>query len=119
MKTNYSTANAKLALFYDWLFYDPSVDNIMNVEPAILIISKSASTNPKITCTMIEFLYMLKGNYFPNMKDSIGISIEKTMFDILSKRVISNLESILLSDQIGQDIKRQTKEIFACYTSNG
>ena len=91
----------------------------MNVEPAILIISKSASTNPKITCTMIEFLYMLKGNYFPNMKDSIGICIEKTMFDILSKRVISNLESILLSDQIGQDIKRQTKEIFACNTSNG
>jgi len=26
-----STANAKLALFYDWLFYQPDKDNIMNI----------------------------------------------------------------------------------------
>ena len=24
-------ANAKLALFYDWLAYNPEVDNIMNI----------------------------------------------------------------------------------------
>ena len=115
MKTNYSTANAKLALFYDWLFYDPSIDNIMNVEPAILIITKSASVNPKITSTMIEFLYLLKSEYLPAMTDSIEKSIDKTMFDILSKRVISNLEIILLSDQIGEDVNKQTKELFPCY----
>lgn len=115
MKTNYSTANAKLALFYDWLFYDPAVDNIMNVEPAILIIAKSASANPKISCTMIEFLYILKKEYLPSMKLSMEKCIDKTMFDILSKRVIANLESILLSDQISEDIKVQTKELFPCY----
>lgn len=115
MKTNYSTANAKLALFYDWLFYDPAIDNIMNVEPAILIISKSASVNPKITSTMIEFLYLLKKDYLPTLAESIEKCIDKTMFDILSKRVISNLESILLSDQIGEDVKKQTKELFPCY----
>lgn len=120
MKTNYSTANAKLALFYDWLFYDAAVDNIMNVEPAILIISKSATVNPKISCTMIEFLYLLKTEYIPQMSDQIGKSIDKTMQDILSKRVISNLEAILLSEQISDDIKRQLKELFPCYTnSNG
>lgn len=115
MKTNYSTANAKLALFYDWLFYDPAIDNIMNVEPAILIIAKSASVNPKITSTMIEFLYLLKRDYLPMMSESIEKCIDKTMFDILSKRVISNLETILLSDQIGEDVKKQTKELFPCY----
>lgn len=117
MKTNYSTANAKLALFFDWLFYDPAIDNIMNVEPAILIISKSTSVNPKITCTMIEFLYLLKKDYLPSLTDSMEKCIDKTMFDILSKRVISNLESILLSDQIGEDVKKQTKELFPCYTN--
>ncbi|KAG8239928.1 hypothetical protein J437_LFUL019448 [Ladona fulva] len=27
-----AASNAKLALFYDWLFYDPEKDNIMNIE---------------------------------------------------------------------------------------
>lgn len=117
MKTNYSTANAKLALFFDWFFYDPTIDNIMNVEPAILIMSKSAAVNPKITCTMMEFLYLTRMNYIPSMKEFISQSIDKAMFDILSKRVISNLESILLSDQISDDIKQQTKELFPCYTN--
>lgn len=115
-KSNYSTANAKLALFYDWLFYDISSDNIMNVEPAILIMIKSASVNPKITCTMIEFLYMLKRDYLPIVSGVIERSIDKTMFDILSKRVISNLEAILLCDQVSEDIKRQTRELFPCYS---
>ena len=26
-----STVNAKLALFFDWLFYQPDKDNIMNI----------------------------------------------------------------------------------------
>ena len=115
-KSNYSTTNAKLALFYDWLFYDISGDNIMNVEPAILIMTKSASVNPKITCTMIEFLYMLKRDYLPSISSAIERSIDKTMFDILSKRVVSNLESILLCDQISEEIKRQTRELFPCYS---
>ena len=89
----------------------------MNVEPAILIISKSASANPKITCTMIEFLYLIRREYLPAMTDKMDKCIDKTMFDILSKRVISNLESILLSDQIGDDIKRQTIELFPCYAN--
>lgn len=117
-KSNYSTSNAKLALFYDWLFYDISIDNIMTVEPAILIMTKSASVNPKITCTMIEFLYMLKRDYLPGASSTIERSIDKTMFDILSKKVVSNLESILLSDQISEDIKKQTRELFPCYSGS-
>ena len=40
--TNQVTAsNAKLALFYDWLFYDAEKDNIMNIEPAILVMHHS------------------------------------------------------------------------------
>lgn len=31
LQTVVSTANAKLALFFDWLFYQPDKDNIMNI----------------------------------------------------------------------------------------
>ena len=40
--TNQATAsNTKLALFYDWLFFDTEKDNIMNIEPAILVMYQS------------------------------------------------------------------------------
>jgi hypothetical protein len=114
IKTNFSTAYAKLALFYDWLFYDPNVDNIMNIEPAILIITKSAAVNAKISCTMIEFLYLLRQDY-EGYNLSIDKGIDRSMTDIISKRVISNLESVMLSDQIDEEIKTQTKQLFPCY----
>ncbi|XP_072950117.1 uncharacterized protein [Typha angustifolia] len=40
-KRNYFEANAKLALLYDWLFFDEKVDNIMNIEPAMLLMVNS------------------------------------------------------------------------------
>ena len=36
-----AASNAKLALFYDWLFFDSEKDNIMNIEPAILVMHHS------------------------------------------------------------------------------
>lgn len=115
MRSNYSTANTKLAIFFDWLFYDPLVDNIMNIEPAILIITKSITSSPKISSTMIEFLYFLKESYFPPLKPFIEKGIDRAIGDILSKRVISNLEVILLSEHISEDTRKQMKELFPCY----
>lgn len=34
--SNIALANAKLALFYDWLFFEPGKDNIMNIGEFIL-----------------------------------------------------------------------------------
>lgn len=49
-------SNAKLSLFYDWLFYDPERDNIMNIEPAILVMFHSIRSHPVITVTLLDFL---------------------------------------------------------------
>ena len=43
-----ASAHVKLALFYDWLFYDPKVDNIMDIEPAALLLHNSAPTHPQV-----------------------------------------------------------------------
>ena len=37
-KTATCKANIKLAIFYDWLFFTPRIDSVMNVEPAALLI---------------------------------------------------------------------------------
>lgn len=54
--SNVHAANAKLSLFFDWLFYDPERDNIMNIEPAILVMWHSNRSHPAITCTLLDFL---------------------------------------------------------------
>jgi integrator complex subunit 3 len=36
-QTEYMSANAKLALFFDWLFFDPKIDNIMNIGNVYII----------------------------------------------------------------------------------
>lgn len=51
-----AASNAKLSLFYDWLFYDPERDNIMNIEPAILVMYHSIRNHPVISVTLLEFL---------------------------------------------------------------
>ncbi len=115
LKANFAYANAKMALFYDYLFYDPLHDSIMNIEPAILLIVKSVSKLPFISSSMLEFLYLARRFYYPTLSPMIEKCIDRTMVDILSKRVIPSLESIFLSDQIPEEIKQQTKEMFPCY----
>lgn len=51
-----AASNAKLALFYDWLFFEPEKDNIMNIEPAILVMHNSMRSHPPVTATLLDFL---------------------------------------------------------------
>lgn len=115
LKSSHSSANGKLALFYDWLFYDPNVDSIMNIEPAILIATKSVSKAPQITANLIEFLYLTRSAFCPPLARQMGTCLDRSMQDILTKRVISNLEGILLADGLSDQIKSMTRDLFPCY----
>ena len=67
-------ANLKLALFYDWLLYDPKKDNTMLIEPAMLLMYNSmkinatttnaaaaaaALVNVNVTCMLFDFCVAL------------------------------------------------------------
>ena len=54
--SNVAATNAKLSLFYDWLFFDAERDSIMNIEPAILVMYHSIRSHPVITVTLLDFL---------------------------------------------------------------
>ncbi|KAI9082392.1 hypothetical protein K1719_035815 [Acacia pycnantha] len=64
-------ANVKLALFYDWLFFNESVDNIMNIEPAMLLMVHSIPKYIDMTHTLVEFLLLLVDNFDVERKDII------------------------------------------------
>lgn len=51
--SNIALANAKMALFYDWVCYDPKNDNIMNIGKISKIVQK---------LTIIEFIKIYEIN---------------------------------------------------------
>ena len=59
-QSNVAAASAKLALFWDWLFYGHSKkadnNNIMNIEPAILVMQHSMKPHLAITVSLLDFL---------------------------------------------------------------
>ncbi|KAF9438747.1 Integrator complex subunit 3 [Entomortierella beljakovae] len=88
IKTNVAAANAKLALFYDWLFYDPSKDSIMNIEPAMLLMERSAERYPYITTILLEFLHFTIENYHLPLRDYIHKHVAMAAQAIVDKGVI-------------------------------
>ena len=71
----------KLALFYDWLFIDERVDNIINIEPAMLLMVYS--TPKYIDMTLLKFLFLLVDNYDVRHIDIIEVKGVSSAFTVL------------------------------------
>lgn len=99
-RKNYLLANVKLALFYDWLFFDEKVDNIMNIEPAMLLMVNSINQYIDLTHTLLEFLFLLADNYDVQRRAMIfkGLSISFSL--LIRKGVVHSLESLTSCSQI-------------------
>lgn len=80
-------ANAKLALFYDWLFFDPLKDNIMNIEPGILVMYHSIRNHPFVSGTLLDFLCRIMKNFSPKHEDKIRAGVYNSLRKILEKQV--------------------------------
>ncbi|XP_068646502.1 uncharacterized protein [Aristolochia californica] len=93
-RRNHVEANAKLALFYDWLFFDEKIDNIMNIEPAILLILNSIPRYMEITHGLLEFLFLLVENYDLDRKELIVCSVTASFEALVRKGVINSLETL-------------------------
>lgn len=89
-------ANAKLALFYDWLFFDIRQDNIMNIEPAVLLMMHSMPKYSGLTLSLIEFLLLLIEHYDPPRREYIKQGVMNSMKIILSKGVVKYVSIFLL-----------------------
>lgn len=95
-------SNAKLALFYDWLFFEIHKDNIMNIgipkiaylsytcniEPAMLLMFHSIPKYPALTASLLDFLVGCMDFYDPTRKDYVKQGILNSLKVIISKGVI-------------------------------
>nr|KYP60665.1 Integrator complex subunit 3 isogeny [Cajanus cajan] len=91
-RRSHVVANVKLALFYDWLFFDESVDNIMNIEPAVLLMVHSIPQYIEITRGLLEFLLHLVDNYDVERKGMIVKGVASAFQLLVRKGVIRSLD---------------------------
>lgn len=80
-----------MAVFFDWLWFNPQYDNIMSIEPAILLIERSVEKYPAFSGILIEFLNVSCEQLFPVYSNRIHDNIEAGMAQIIQKRVIRTL----------------------------
>ncbi|KAJ3259833.1 Integrator complex subunit 3 [Boothiomyces macroporosus] len=91
---------AKLALFYDWFFYNPPVDKVMNIEPAALLIERTLLFSEKrvvigsktqIASNLIEFMALMCKEFWPLWSNKFVYHFRLAMLDIIEKRVLEYL----------------------------
>lgn len=110
--SNIALANAKMALFYDWVCYDPKHDNIMNIEPAILVMLNSLRIHPTVTASLLDFLCRIIPNFYPAQSERIRNGIFVSLRQILDKRVLPSLVPLFTNTRIDGELRAMIQNTF-------
>lgn len=113
-----AASNAKLALFYDWLFYNPEKDNIMNIEPAILVMHHSMRSHPVVTATLLDFLCRIIPNFYPQHTERVRLGIFNSLRQITEKRVLPSLYPLFDSPKLDKELRITVRETFKEFCVN-
>lgn len=113
-ETNYKVANFKLALFYDWLFFDEGSDNIMNIEPAMLLMVHSIPQYIDVTQTLLEFLVNSVGNYDTARKVEISSGVTSAFRTLVKKGVVPSLDALTSCKLLHPDLRQEFKKWNSC-----
>ncbi|OMJ08496.1 Integrator complex subunit 3 [Smittium culicis] len=107
-----AAANIKLSLIYDFMFFDPQKDNIMNIEPFILLVERSLEKYSYLSATLIEFLGFVAESYSLDFTKNIRKSIELAMSTAIHKGVLGSLNYIYDFPLIPSSVKSQMLILF-------
>ena len=112
--------SCRLALFLDWLAYDHT-DNIMNIEPAILLMGHSIRGHPQVTASLLDFLCRAPTMFHPKISEQIRVGIKRSLQQILEKRVLQTLKPIFGCPKYDPTLRTLIKESFSeyCQMDNG
>ncbi|KAL5139303.1 Integrator complex subunit 3 [Glycine soja] len=88
--------SVKLALFYDWLFYDERMDGIMNIKPAVLLMVHSVPKFINVACALLEFLSHLVDRYDVGRKGVIVKGVSSAFRLPVRKGVVRSLDVLNL-----------------------
>ncbi|KAJ1723942.1 hypothetical protein LPJ53_001751 [Coemansia erecta] len=106
-------ARVKLALFFDWLSYDPSRDSIMNVEPGVLMLARSVDRYAYLTESLVEFLAFVADAYCPRLAAEVHAGVARVMRDAVEKGVVPSLGPVYAHPQVGRATRRAMRRLWA------
>lgn len=110
VRTSYAATSAKLSLFLDWIMFNPKVDNIMSVEPGLLVLAKSAFDHPNITSTLVEFLDLLASKFYPPLSSAMYQGIA-SIFDLGMHHGVLSSKDQLLTPMLHSEIKEMLSSL--------
>lgn len=116
--TSVSATNSRLALFFDWLLYDSKMDNIMNIEPAILVMYYSIRSHPNVTASLLDYLCRIPSTFSPKLSDHIKGGIKKSLQQILEKRVVPSFSPLFDNQKHDHTLKALIRETFPEFCVN-
>ncbi|KAM3307786.1 integrator complex subunit 3 [Capsicum chacoense] len=99
-RKSYIEANLKLALFYDWLFFDETTDNVMSIEPAILLMVNSIPNHIEVTCTLLDFILIMVHNYDIERKEIVSKGVSTALSALVKRGIVSSLDVLIRCDMI-------------------
>ncbi|XP_062265557.1 integrator complex subunit 3 [Platichthys flesus] len=116
--SNVAASNAKLALFYDWLFFNPEKDSIMNIEPAILVMHHSMKPHPAITATLLDFMCRIIPHFFPPLESQVRQGVCSSLTFIMEKRVLAHLAPLFDNPKLDRELRSMLRERFPEFCSS-
>ena len=67
------SAFTKLAIFYDWISFNPEKDNVMSLEPAALLMQNSVKSHPQVISFILDSSLSIPQT-FPDTSNYVGLS---------------------------------------------
>ncbi|KAM6973655.1 integrator complex subunit 3 [Aplochiton taeniatus] len=116
--SNVAASNAKLALFYEWLFFSPEKDSIMNIEPAILVMHHSMKPHPAITATLLDFMCRIIPHFFPPLEGQVRQGVFNSLNFIMEKRVLAHLAPLFDNPKLDRELRSMLRERFPEFCSS-
>ncbi|PAA79905.1 hypothetical protein BOX15_Mlig000413g4 [Macrostomum lignano] len=88
--------NMKLALYYDWLMFDPAQHNLMNIEPGVLVIQNNLARSHQqhLAIGMLDFLCRLADNYYPALAGDLRRRLRLCLLSAVERKVVHSLAHI-------------------------
>ena len=115
VKSEEMIANAKLALFFDFFFFNKDKTNIMNIEPGALLIFKSLGKYNEFSAGLFEFLITMSLEFYPDDKEFVMEGLSNSFHILLSRGVLPSLSPVLKNDCFGGDFKTLVKEHYGMH----
>ncbi|XP_074331920.1 uncharacterized protein LOC141668802 isoform X1 [Apium graveolens] len=112
-RKNYVGASVKLALFYDWLFFDEKVDNVMNIEPAFLLMVNSMSKYIDMTHMLLDFLLLVVDNYDTERRTIVVHGVQSALDVLIKRGVVQSLDVLFSSNKLSPFLKERILKLLS------